>query len=35
MDGVVGKPLSPGALLREIARLSATGPAPEDEEAAA
>jgi PAS domain S-box-containing protein len=30
MDGVVGKPISPGVLLREIARLSA--PAPEAEE---
>jgi PAS domain S-box-containing protein len=35
MDGVVGKPLSPGALLREIARLSAAAPPAEDEEAAA
>jgi CheY-like chemotaxis protein len=33
MDGVVGKPISPGALLREIARLSA--PAPMTDEAAA
>jgi CheY-like chemotaxis protein len=33
MDGVVGKPISPGVLLREIARLSA--PAPELEETAA
>ena len=32
MDGVVGKPISPGTLLREIARLSA--PAPEAEETA-
>ena len=33
MDGVVGKPISPGVLLREIARLSA--PAPEADEIAA
>ncbi len=33
MDGVVGKPISPGTLLREIARLSA--PAPEAAETAA
>jgi PAS domain S-box-containing protein len=33
MDGVVGKPISPGVLLREIARLST--PAPEAEETAA
>jgi PAS domain S-box-containing protein len=33
MDGVVGKPISPGVLLREIARLSA--PAPDTEETAA
>jgi PAS domain S-box-containing protein len=33
MDGVVGKPISPGILLREIARLSA--PAPEGEETVA
>src|SRR5437879_13722456 len=33
MDGVVGKPISPGVLLREIARLSA--PAHEGEETAA
>jgi len=33
MDGVVGKPISPGTLLREIARLSA--PAPDLEETAA
>jgi PAS domain S-box-containing protein len=33
MDGVVGKPISPGTLLREIARLSA--PAPELAETAA
>jgi PAS domain S-box-containing protein len=33
MDGVVGKPISPGALLREIARLSAPAPLA-DEEAA-
>jgi CheY-like chemotaxis protein len=29
MDGVVGKPISPGVLLREIARLSAPAPDPE------
>jgi CheY-like chemotaxis protein len=29
MDGVVGKPISPGVLLREIARLSAPAPALE------
>jgi len=34
MDGVVGKPISPGALLREIARLSPAAPAC-DENAAA
>ncbi|WP_372782025.1 PAS domain S-box protein [Phenylobacterium sp.] len=33
MDGVVGKPISPGMLLREISRLSA--PAPDAEEIAA
>jgi PAS domain S-box-containing protein len=33
MDGVVGKPISPGVLLREIARLSA--PPPEAEETVA
>jgi len=33
MDGVVGKPISPAALLTEIARLSQ--PAPQDSEAAA
>jgi CheY-like chemotaxis protein len=33
MDGVVGKPISPGVLLREISRLCA--PAPEVEETAA
>ncbi|MGZ6037114.1 MAG: PAS domain-containing protein [Phenylobacterium sp.] len=32
MDGVVGKPISPGTLLREIARLSA--PAPDEGEVA-
>jgi CheY-like chemotaxis protein len=30
MDGVVGKPISPGVLLREIARLSALAPAAEE-----
>jgi PAS domain S-box-containing protein len=35
MDGVVGKPISPGALLREIARLSAPTAEGVDEEAAA
>ncbi len=34
MDGVVGKPISPGALLREIARLSTPPPAAVDEAAA-
>ena len=33
MDGVVGKPISPGVLLREIARLSA--PVETDDEAEA
>ena len=33
MDGVVGKPISPGTLLREIARLSA--PADGEETSAA
>jgi CheY-like chemotaxis protein len=33
MDGVVGKPISPGVLLREIARLST--PASEAEETVA
>jgi PAS domain S-box-containing protein len=35
MDGVVGKPISPGALLREIARISAAATADADDEAAA
>jgi len=34
MDGVVGKPISPGVLLREIARLSAPARDPEQTEAA-
>jgi len=34
MDGVVGKPISPGVLLREIARLSAPAPDAEDTVAA-
>jgi len=34
MDGVVGKPISPGVLLREIARLSAPAPPMAEEEAA-
>jgi CheY-like chemotaxis protein len=34
MDGVVGKPISPGVLLREIARLSAPPPEVEETEAA-
>jgi PAS domain S-box-containing protein len=34
MDGVVGKPISPGVLLREIARLSAPAPDTEDTVAA-
>ena len=33
MDGVVGKPISPGVLLREIARLSAPHAEAEDSEA--
>jgi CheY-like chemotaxis protein len=35
MDGVVGKPISPGVLLREIARISAAPPVSADEGAAA
>jgi PAS domain S-box-containing protein len=35
MDGVVGKPISPGVLLREIARLSAPAPEAAETEAAA
>ena len=34
MDGVVGKPISPGVLLREIARLSAPAPEVAETEAA-
>ena len=34
MDGVVGKPISPGVLLREIARLSAPAETTEETEAA-
>src|SRR5207237_4538547 len=34
MDGVVGKPISPAVLVREIARLSAIAPNSEEEAAA-